>query len=714
MKTLLIFPPSSDPAHPPLGIASLAGFLREKGEDVKLLDLNLLSYYYFLSSENLVLCKEKIIRRLEVLESTDKLPAEAAEEYRLLAQNSMAAPYLIDSIDESFSALRQPETYSSRARYKNAASIVKRAMEFVSAAYYPVRWYFRGFSMSYLPTKSLDVLKAVSDKKENLFIPFYHSYLPWIEALAPDIIGVSINYYCQLIPGLTLAALLKERLYNTRIVIGGGLICFFEGQWDVLKPFMETQNKMVDGFIPYEGEIPLFYLIDTLKNGKSIIEVPGLVYFDGANVCANPPSPPPNPLTLPPPDYDGLPLEKYISPEPVLLSLTSRGCYWGRCAFCSHAHLYRGEFRQRPPAQVFKEMEYLSQRFGATHFYFSDESVTPVTARQLARAIKQDNRPYQWFGEIRFEPSVDAGMLEELANGGCAMLMFGLESGQQRVLDLMHKGIRVETAAQILRRCKEVGIRAFVMFFAGFPTESPAEAEKTVEFIETHREYITQVAFTNFVLVKSSPVYAEPGKYGIMSIQPYEGEDLKIYAQYEVEKGLTAKEAVAFLEEVKGRPAILPLINTYLLSRSHLIFLSAEKEEEKSESGVSMALDLSRPWAFFPKIRDHVIPMALAFNLNKSFGEVRTGERFFQKEPLVAEGKKIEIDRNPTNYLFNPVMEKLVEVGEGGLLLVKPCTGRYSLEDILSNLGGQNQQTALDFYLKLNEAGFLDWEEGER
>ncbi|HLP48639.1 MAG TPA: hypothetical protein VK469_22045, partial [Candidatus Kapabacteria bacterium] len=175
MKTLLIFPPSSDPAHPPLGIASLAGFLREKGEDVQLLDLNLLSYYYFLSRENLLLSREKIRHRLEELESTDKLPVEAAEEYRLLAQNSMGAAYLIDSIDEAFSALRQPETYSSQVPYKNAASVVKRAMEFVSAVYYPVRLYSRGFSMSYLPTKSADVLKAVSDKKENLFIPFYHS-----------------------------------------------------------------------------------------------------------------------------------------------------------------------------------------------------------------------------------------------------------------------------------------------------------------------------------------------------------------------------------------------------------------------------------------------------------------------------------------------------------------------------------------------------------
>ena len=714
MKTLLVFPPASDPAHPPLGIASLAGYLREKGEVVELMDLNVRSYHYLLSRENMERCRDKIDGRLAELESRDTLSARDAEEYRLLAHNSMSAEYLICSIGGAFNGLRQPAAYASHGSYRQVASIVTRAMGFVSAAHYPVRWDPRGFSMSYLPTRSSDILRAVSDERENLFLQFFMEQLPRIEKIRPDIIGISVNYYCQLIPALTLAALSKKRLDCPRIVVGGGLICFFQGRWDLLQPFMEDKNKTVDVFVPFEGEVPLFRLIETLKRGGSLSGVPGVVYFDGSAVRMNPPDPPPDLRTLPPPDYEGFPLEEYLAPEPVLLTLTSRGCYWGRCAFCSHAHLYRGRFRQRSVEHVFEEMEQLSRRFGTVHFYFTDESVMPATARNLALAIKSKCRPYRWFGEIRFESTIDAQVVEDMAAGGCAMLMFGLESGEQRLLDLMDKGIRAEHAAEILQWCKAAGIRTFVMFFAGFPSETRQEAETTVRFIEAWREHITQVAFTGYVLEKRSRVYRNARKYGIEEIRPYEGEDLRIHLQYDIGKGLTASEAAAFLDEVKDRPAIQPLIYSHLLSRSHLVFLPLERESDREmnkktdeEVGVGneTAFDISQPWLLYPKKRDYVTRRLLRFNLDHMRQSL---DAKVERGAKPGADDRSSIERSPGHYLFNPETEKLVEVGENGFLLVRLCTGECSLDDILRSLGEQNRQTALDFYRDLAISGFLD------
>ena len=383
-----------------------------------------------------------------------------------------------------------------------------------------------------------------------------------------------------------------------------------------------------------------------------------------------------------------------------MLTLTSRGCYWGRCAFCSHAHLYRGGFRQRSVDDVFEEMEQLSRRFGTVHFYFADESVMPAAARSLALAIKDKGRPYRWFGEIRFEPAVDAQALEDMAAGGCAMLMFGLESGEQRVLDLMDKGIRAEHAAKILEWCKAAGIRAFVMFFVGFPSETRQEAEATVRFIEASRDRIAQVAFTGFVLEKRSRVYRQARKYGIEEIRPYEGEDLRIHLQYDTGEGLTAGEAAAFVDEVKGRPAIQPLITSHLLSRSHLVFLPLERDSdsvvnkgtgEEVGAGKQTAFDLSQPSLLYPRKRDAVTQRRLRFKLE------RMGQFL---------GTKVE--HGPGHYLFNPETEELVEVGEHGFLLVGLCTGEYSLDDILCHLEEQNRRTALDFYRDLAMLGFLD------
>jgi hypothetical protein len=98
-----------------------------------------------------------------------------------------------------------------------------------------------------------------------------------------------------------------------------------------------------------------------------------------------------------------------------------------------------------------------------------------------------------------------------------------------------------------------------------------------------------------------------------------------------------------------------------------------------------------------------LVPITLPYNLDEL--------RAYLQAPAPDAGGKQKIKRQPTNYLFNPAPEKLIEVGEHGLLLLKPCTGKYSLGDILAALGEQNRGPALDFYLQLAAAGFLHWEQ---
>jgi hypothetical protein len=105
MKTLLIFPPVSDLAHPPLGIASLLGFLRANDEHVQLLDLNILSCYHLLSTDNLRNCYERVLRRFQELEVLDSLCREEAAEYTALAESILRAEYLIGSIEEALDRL---------------------------------------------------------------------------------------------------------------------------------------------------------------------------------------------------------------------------------------------------------------------------------------------------------------------------------------------------------------------------------------------------------------------------------------------------------------------------------------------------------------------------------------------------------------------------------------------------------------------------------
>jgi hypothetical protein len=137
------------------------------------------------------------------------------------------------------------------------------------------------------------------------------------------------------------------------------------------------------------------------------------------------------------------------------------------------------------------------------------------------------------------------------------------------------------------------------------------------------------------------------------------------------------------------------------VSRSHLIFLPPrEKKKELTRKPPPQGLEVIN--VRHPKLEDGLVSITLPYNLD----EIRS---HLQRAALDA-SRRQKIKRKPTNYLFHPSKEKLIEVGDHGLLLLKPCTGRFSLRVILGALGEQNRPVALDFYLQLEAAGFLVWE----
>ena len=686
MRTILIFPPTADPAHPPLGIAALAGFLTARGEDVSLLDLNIRAYNELLSADFLAYCAKRMRRRMGGFRRRRALAANDLGSYAAVAENLVSADWLIERIDDARQRLREPATYASRGAYGEVTSIIRRAMELVSAAHYPASWNAVGFTMTQWATRSADVLAAIDNRAENLFLPLFESALPEIVARRPDVVGISLCYRVQTIPAMTLAAMIRKALPDAFIAVGGGLVSFWDGHWDRLAPF----RHLVDAWVPYEGEQPLFDLLRTLQAGGDLDAVPGVLRFDGERPVYHPPAPPLPLSELPVPCFDGVPPRDYLAPEPIVPMLASRGCYWGRCTFCAHGHLYRTRYRSETAARVIETMRGLSESTGASVFYLVDEAVPPRLAVEVAASIAEERLPWRWFGDARFERWFDTARLRQLADGGCRMLLFGLESGVQRVLDRIDKGITPEDTAAVLRGCAAAGIRTFVMFFSGFPTETREEAERTVEFIEQHRADITYASSGQFILEPDSPVFRDRERFGITRVYPYPGEDLKTWSQYDVAEGLTFAEAGTLARDIEGRPLMKDL---WLLSRSHLLFLPAERETS-NDAVVQPSAGVSE--RSVPLRRPDLVPHRLPFNLD----EVHARQRDPSRAPLAP---------NPTDYVFSPEREALVDVGPDGVALLKACSGDFALGDILSAVGEENRDQTMCFFRDLERRQFLSW-----
>ncbi|MBN1945976.1 MAG: cobalamin-dependent protein [Bradymonadales bacterium] len=517
MKVVLIHPPQATFFSPYLAIPALAAALEQAGHQVVALDLNLQTNLLFLSAAYL-----------------DSLPGGAAKE-------------LSKEVEAAVAALREPDTYRSEERIQQCYALLDRAYAALSASVAPTR-ISHDLQMRYHPFSLTDLEAAIGDRRENPYIElFTQSAIPQLTQQQPDLVGIGVAFDSQLIPALTLASLLRQRLVGVPIVVGGNIIT------KIHRKLLERQTLLpgIDLAVVHEGETPLCALADAIERDRRQLEgVPNLLWRQGDRVVLNQPTHTEDLSLLPAPSFDGLPLDRYLLPIRLLPTLTSRGCYWSRCAFCTHSHGY-GHFRLRPEERLVADLDRLRERYQTDSFFLADEAVPPRQVEALARYVDARGAPLQWFGDVRFEKALTRPeFVDKLVRSGCRLLAFGLESASARVLSLMDKGGSPELFEEVLRSCHQAGIFNVAMFFSGFPGETLPEAHATFQFIQKHRELIDGWGNGAFTLQGGSLVHAHPERFTITSMKERAGAELSEVYDYTVGRGLSMSAAAQISESI--------------------------------------------------------------------------------------------------------------------------------------------------------------------
>ena len=254
------------------------------------------------------------------------------------------------------------------------------------------------------------------------------------------------------------------------------------------------------------------------------------------------------------PDFDGLPLGRYLAPYLVLPLLTAHGCYHGDCAFCNVGYGRPGHFKPLRSELVVEQMLALQRKYGIRHIFFADEAMTPRSMREMSALLEAHERsggsPIHWCGCMRFEKAITQDLLESMARGGCRMILFGLETASERMIELMDKGTKRATMSRILKESTQAGIWNHTFFFFGFPTETLEDAQDTVNFVFEHGDVIHSGSPGEFVLERYSPVHLQPAKYGVRRIIQKPEQDLAIYFEYVLESGLDEQTAKSITEHL--------------------------------------------------------------------------------------------------------------------------------------------------------------------
>ncbi len=533
LKTLLIHPPQFALYAPFLAIPTVTAFVREKGYDCDQWDLNLMA--------NRRLLSEEWLRR-----AAERIRAKEANEQTRAALASLEE--VIATLPGALADLKDEANLLEDAVLGRSFGALDAAYGILNAAFAPTEISYN-LKMRYAMDRYEDIEAAIRDEAENPYLEVYREeFVPRIIEGGYDLVGIGMAFDEQLVGGLSLAAELKKQAPHIHIVGGGTLLT-------KLSTPLRKLGKMftpLDTAILYEGETPLIKLIEHLSGNLPREEVPNLLFRGEDGLVANPMG---NEDfdSMPPPDFEGFPLDDYILPHVIFPMLTTRGCYWKKCAFCTHHHSYGWEYRNRKKNKLAEDVHSLQERFGAKYFYFVDEAVPPSNLRVLAEhGLSERGKGIRWFGDMRFERhQMDDDFNRLLHDGGCRVLIFGMESANQRILDHMLKGVEVETMSEALKSMHRNRIFTILMYFTGFPTETVREAQDTVRFIEEHREYIGAFAQGHFQLLEGSPVHLQPEAFGVTSIIPPQN-DLSTEYGYTVRTGLT-QSAAAQIAEAIGR-----------------------------------------------------------------------------------------------------------------------------------------------------------------
>jgi anaerobic magnesium-protoporphyrin IX monomethyl ester cyclase len=456
MRLGLVFPPSMPPTSPPCGIAYLKAFLGMG----KTFDVNL-DYHYVLISKALK------------GELPPVVPCENPEELR-----------------EAARFLKDAEAFYNIKEYNRNMGIF---YDFFNRLY-P---YIQGECAKYLEGTADDFVVSLL---EELMSP--------VKRYHPDVVGLSQMVLPQREVCVALASHLKSEGYH--VVLGGASL--WHNPEAYLSCYKYDLSEIFDAVFYGEGELALKAYLEK----EDLEKIPGIVYRKGT-VIKNERKDLIDLDTVPCPDYSDFPLEQYYTPEIVLPVLTSRGCYWKRCTFCTHYRSYQG-YRVQSVGKVLSDLKELHNRYKASYFLLADEMVHPHRYNELSHCIIENGLDIRMYSEAKPTREFTKPLLKTMYKAGVRVLLWGVESGTQRVLDLMDKGICVHDVERVLKASHEAGIWNMVFIIIGYPTQTREESEQDIAFLQKNAPYISTVTGSEFKLEKGSRMFETPQHYGIEKV----------------------------------------------------------------------------------------------------------------------------------------------------------------------------------------------------
>lgn len=302
-----------------------------------------------------------------------------------------------------------------------------------------------------------------------------------IDAARPRAVGI-----------YSMITMTKNALRLARAAKRSKMIVIFGGPDPSLDPHKYLDTGSVDYVVVGEGEETAPELLDCILNGGRARDVRGVAFPYNGTVVVTSPRPLIRDLdAIPLPSRDLIDNERYrsvwLKDHGYALSsiITSRGCPYG-CNYCSNPVAPFGRtFKHRTAENVADELEKLVNGYGYDRIWMADDvfSLLKEPTMQLCDEILRRELRFEWSCLTRAD-RVDRELLRKMKASGCRTIFYGVESGSQRILDAMNRGMTVEQVRRAVAATKSAGIRVHTFLQLGYPGEDYHTIQKTITLLK--------------------------------------------------------------------------------------------------------------------------------------------------------------------------------------------------------------------------------------
>ncbi|MDY6951244.1 MAG: radical SAM protein [Thermodesulfobacteriota bacterium] len=243
----------------------------------------------------------------------------------------------------------------------------------------------------------------------------------------------------------------------------------------------------LDVVVRNEPEASILALAEGLRNGVPLRDIAGISYRDSnGRIVHNPTRPFIEDLdSVPIPAWHLLDLERYRLPlrgDKFVMLSPIRGCPYP-CSFCTAKTYYGKKLRKKSVPGVMEEIDHILRRFGINQFFIWADTFTADRdyVAEFCQAIRDKEMDIGWTCNSRVD-TVDRTLLEAMAKAGCWMISYGIESGNQAVLDQAKKKTTVEQCHEAVQMARAAGIKVAGHFLLGLPGETEETLTETLRF----------------------------------------------------------------------------------------------------------------------------------------------------------------------------------------------------------------------------------------